>query len=300
MKKILNYGSLNIDYVYDVDHFVTAGETISATNLTIYCGGKGLNQSIAAAKAGANVYHAGKIGVNGTMLKERLNESNVNTDYITDSDTQNGHAIIQLDPSGQNCILLYAGSNHCITEEDVDNCISHFDEGDYLVLQNEINLISYIMEKATMRGMKIVFNPSPITEELMEYPLHLVSLFVLNEIEGKALSGEDIPEQILDVLHKKYPNAEILLTLGSKGAIYYDGKQKISHGIYRTSVVDTTAAGDTLTGYFVAGISSGKDTASALAQASLASAIAISRQGAAPSIPDINEVENCTFEYLGG
>lgn len=155
------------------------------------------------------------------------------------------------------------------------------------------------MEQAYNRGMKIVFNPSPITEGLCNYPLHLVSLFVLNEVEGKELSSEDTPDLILDTLHQKYPHAGILLSLGSKGAIYYDGNQKIHHGIYRTKVIDTTAAGDTLTGFFVAGISDGKDIETALSEASVASALAISRQGAAPSIPTAKEVADCKFEYLG-
>ena len=299
MRKILNYGSLNIDYVYDVKHFVVAGETISSENLSINCGGKGLNQSIAASKAGADVYHAGKIGNNGIMLRQILEENCVNTDYISECDTPNGHAIIQLDPTGQNCILLYSGSNHCITEKEIDNCISHFDKDDYIILQNEINNISYIMEQSYKHGMKIVFNPSPITDQLKEYPLHLVSLFILNEIEGKELSSENTPELILSALHQKYPNADILLTLGYKGAIFYNGSLKISHGIYRTEVIDTTAAGDTLTGYFVAGIANGKNIETALTDASIASAIAISRPGAAPSIPTAAEVENCTLDYIG-
>lgn len=298
MKKILNFGSLNLDYVYSVENFAKVGETIASDNMVINCGGKGLNQSIAAAKAGATVYHAGKIGTNGDILQKELNKFGVNTDYLLKSKSPNGHAIIQVDKHGQNNILLFSGSNSEISKEEIDNCIDDFNCEDYLILQNEINNIPYIMEKANKKGMKIVFNPSPITNELFNYPLSYVSLIVLNEIEGAALSGKTEPDEILVQLKKQFPDTEVLLTLGKNGAVYFDGTNKIFHGIYRTNVVDTTAAGDTMLGYFVASLAFGIEPKRALERASKASAIAISRNGAASSIPSHDEVENCNFEMI--
>ncbi len=289
MNKILNFGSLNIDYVYSVDHFVTAGETLSSDNRTVNCGGKGLNQSIAAARAGAEVYHAGKIGEGGEMLIAALRDNGVNTEYLKTCDLPCGHAIIQVDKAGQNCILLFAGSNYLNTEEEIDSCLNNFGDGDYLLLQNEINLIPYIIEQAHKRKIKIIFNPSPITANIADYPIEKVSLLVLNEIEGACLSGEQEPEKILSELKKRYCDTEILLTLGENGAVYYDGKKTVRQPIFKTRVADTTAAGDTMTGYFAALTACGETVERALGIASKASSITVSRKGAATSIPFISE-----------
>ena len=290
MKKILNFGSLNLDYVYAVEHFVAPGETISSSRMDVNCGGKGLNQSIALAKAGAKISHAGKIGFNGGRLKALLESHGVDTAYLKENEGPNGHAIIQVDKEGQNCILLFPGSNRQIEKAEVDSCLADFGEGDYLLLQNEINLIPYIMEKAYEQGIEIVFNPSPITEDILTFPLDKVSLFILNEIEGKALSGEGEPENILTVLHEKYPAAKILLTLGEEGSVYFDGGKKIYQSIYKVKAVDTTAAGDTTTGYFLAGIAAGDEPEAALERAARASSITVTRHGAAESIPTKEEV----------
>ena len=290
MAKILNFGSLNLDYVYAVDHFVAPGETLSSERMDVNCGGKGLNQSIALAKAGAEVSHAGKIGFDGGRLKALLESYGVDTSYLRADEGPNGHAIIQVDKEGQNCILLFPGSNRRITEDEVDSCLENFTAGDFLVLQNEINLIPYIMEKAHERGLFIVFNPSPITEDILSFPLEKVDLFILNEIEGKAISGEDEPEMILSKLHEKYPNAKILLTLGEEGSFYFDGEKKYYQSIFKVKAVDTTAAGDTTTGYFVAGLAAGEAPEEVLERAARASAITVTRHGAAESIPNKEEV----------
>ena len=290
MKRILNFGSLNLDYVYAVEHFVAPGETISSSRMDLNCGGKGLNQSIALAKAGAKVCHAGKIGFDGGRLKTLLESYGVDTAYLKESEGPNGHAIIQVDKAGQNCILLFPGSNRQIEKDEIDACLDNFGKGDYLLLQNEINLIPYIMEKAAEKGIEIVFNPSPITEDIFSFPLDKVSLFILNEIEGKALSGESSPNRILDAMNIKYPAAKILLTLGEEGSIYFDGEKKIFQNIYKVKAVDTTAAGDTTTGYFLAGLAAGDDPATVLDKAARASSITVTRHGAAESIPTKEEV----------
>lgn len=299
MPKILNFGSLCIDNTYKVDHFVTAGETITSHGLEINCGGKGLNQSIAAARASREVYHAGKIGYDGGDLRELLNKSGVDTTYLIEENCRNGQAIIQLDPSGQNCIFLYPGSNHMITEAQIDETLSHFEEKDILMLQNEINLIPYIIEKAHARGMQIVFNPSPITDALFSYPLEKINLFILNEVEGKALSdGESEPFEICRAIRTKYPASDVLLTLGSFGSVYFDGEKFTRCGIFKSPVTDTTAAGDTMAGFFVSAVAGGMLCADALRVAAAASAIAVSKMGASPSIPTLGEVTACEFEYF--
>ena len=292
--RVLNFGSLNIDYVYNVDHIVKKGETISSDTLNVFCGGKGLNQSIALSKAGAEVYHAGVIGEDGAFLEEILRASGVHTRFVQmKADTRTGNAIIQKDRNGDNCILLYGGSNRAVTPGMADEVLEHFEAGDMLVLQNEISELSYLMERAHERGMVIALNPSPIDEELLKAPLQYVNYFILNEIEAKTLTnGVEEDNAMLEAMLKKFPNAEIILTLGERGSVYAKGNVRVEQGIYKVPVTDTTAAGDTFTGYYLASIIQGLSVEKALNMAANASAIAVSRKGAAPSIPEREEVEN--------
>lgn len=292
--KVLNFGSLNIDYVYDVDNFVRKGETISSKGLNVFCGGKGLNQSVALARAGAEVYHAGMIGEDGKFLLDFLKNSGVNIDNVLiRNDIRSGNAIIQRDSSGDNCIILFAGANRSITREYVDKVLEKFERGDYIVLQNEISELPYIVETAHKIGMKIVLNPSPMDEKIEELNLTYIDYFLLNEMEALKLSGIDgcDGKKCMDELVDKYKQAGVLITLGDKGAIYSDGDIFVEQGVVKTEVVDTTAAGDTFTGYFVNGILEGKEMKEVLRVAATASSIAVSRIGAAPSIPAMNEVK---------
>ncbi|WP_314724946.1 ribokinase [Enterocloster bolteae] len=291
--KILNYGSLNIDYTYSVDHFVRGGETMSSEEMHVFSGGKGLNQSIALSKSGAEVWHAGAIGTgDGDFLIRQLKEAGVNTEYISVLDGKTGHAIIQKAKDGGNCILLFGGANQQITREMVDGVMDHFEKGDYLVLQNEISEIGYIMERAREKGMVLVFNPSPMDDKISSYPLEYVDYFLLNEIEAGDICGEQgSGEELLQKLSDKFPASKIVLTLGGDGSLYRDGQRILTQGIYKVPVVDTTAAGDTFTGFLIGGLVQGLDAGEALDLAAKAAAIAVSRPGAAPSIPSREEVE---------
>jgi len=288
--KILNIGSLNIDYVYEVDNFVKKGETKLSKKLNIYSGGKGLNQSIALKRAGAKVYHGGLIGMDGSFLKELLEKEEVNTDFIKVVNSPSGHAIIQIDESGDNCILLHGGANQLFTEEIIDSILENFNEGDYLLLQNEINLMEYIINKASEKGLTIVLNPSPINSKLKSYPLEKVNIFILNEVEGKELTYKEKEEEILNELIFKYPEAQFILTLGEKGVIYGANDERIEVKAKPVKAVDTTAAGDTFTGYYLASMLSGKSVQEALETATVASSITVTREGAANSIPYMKEI----------
>jgi possible ribokinase len=300
--KVLNFGSLNIDYVYSLDHFVQKGETISSDALHIFPGGKGLNQSVALGRAGVTVSHAGAVGKDGDFLLELLKESCVNIKYIQVLEgVQTGTAIIQNDKSGDNCIILYSGANHQITKEQIANTISDFEKGDFLVLQNEINGMESIMRVAEEKGLKIVLNPSPMNEKILELPLQYVDYFVLNEVEAAQILGldnisEKDGEKFVRELHDAYPRAKIVLTLGAEGSIYFDGEKLYRQRAYKTEVVDTTAAGDTFSGFFIAGILRGDTVEQAMDTAARAAGIAISRPGAAPSIPKIEEVLEFSFK----
>ena len=292
--KVLSLGSLNLDYVYAVDHFVQAGETLAASDRSIHRGGKGLNQSVALAQAGAETYHAGRIGTDGIMLKDWLVAKGVDVSFLeTDTDIPTGHAIIQVVPSGQNSIIILAGTNGSITEEYVDKVLAHFEPGDLLLMQNETSCRDYAIEQASKKGLKVALNPSRMTDELAKSPaLQYVSYFILNEIEGKAVTGETDPDEICKAMKERYPDGTVVLTLGSDGVVYFDGTQRLSHGIYPVKAVDTTAAGDTFTGFFLATLAAGESPEVALQRASKASAIAVTRPGASDSIPTLEEVLN--------
>ena len=289
--KVLNYGSLNVDYVYSVDHIIVGGETQHSSKLEVFSGGKGLNQSIALAKAGVPVYHAGIVGTDGDILLDACKEAGVDTRYIRRMPVKGGHTMIQVDKNAQNCIILYGGTNQMQTKEFVDEVLADFGEGDYLILQNEINMLDYIIDQAYEKKMKIVMNPSPFDDKLSTCDLGKVYLFLLNEIEGEQITGFKDKDQILDAMAEKFPNACFVLTLGSDGAVYYDGKEKVFQDIFKVKAVDTTAAGDTFTGYFIAAIIEGRSIQEALRMAAKASSIAVSRPGATPSIPEIGEVK---------
>ena len=289
--KILNFGSINIDYVYSVDHIVQPGETIKGLDRNVFCGGKGLNQSIALANAKADVTHAGLIGEDGGMLLEALNAAEVHTDLIKTVKGSSSHTVIQVDRSGQNSILFFAGDNLAIKEDYIDEVIEKFEPGDYLLLQNEIGSIPLIMQKAASKGMKIVFNPSPIHEAVKEYPLERIDIFVLNEIEGAMLTGHTSPDEILASMTDTFPDARTVLTLGKDGAMFGYRGEKIFREAFQANAVDTTAAGDTFTGFFLAAFMKGRPVPDALRLAAKAAAISVSRYGAAPSIPKLSEVD---------
>lgn len=295
--KVLCFGSLNIDYTYKVDHFVKKGETLSSESLQVFSGGKGLNQSIALAKAGVETWHAGSIGEDGRFLLEQMEEAGVNTQCVTVlKETRTGNAIIQNDKEGDNCILLYGGANQAITEVQVDQVLERFEKGDFLVLQNEINEMGYLMEQAHKKGLKLVLNPSPMNEKIQKLPLEYVDYFLLNEIEAGQILGQDVregfdKEKLTQALQKCFPHAAIVLTLGEEGSAYIDRRESFQQPAYKVKALDTTAAGDTFTGYFIGGLLRGQTVREAMDMATKASAIAVTRLGASPSIPSLAEVE---------
>ena len=306
--KILTFGSLNIDYVYSVDHFVQKGETLASGALEIFSGGKGLNQSVALGRAGAEVFHAGAVGPDGQFLLDLLQEAGVDTHLVKQLESvRTGNAIIQRDPEGNNCILLYGGANQAITREQVKKSLEGFGAGDYIVLQNEINQMPFLMEQAHAKEMHIVLNPSPMNGRIFEMPLGCVDYLILNEVEAAQILEADTPalgdekaalgdekagEAMAELLKKKFPRSRIVLTLGENGSVYCGEETRIRQPAYAVRAVDTTAAGDTFTGYFIAGISRGMSAEEALDTASRAAAIAVTKPGAASSIPAWEQVQD--------
>lgn len=276
--------------VYTLDHIAVTGETENTISLRTYPGGKGLNQSVAAAKAGAKIYHAGLIGQDGQELLDIMRENGVDTTFVKTVNEKSGHAIIQVTPEGENSIITYSGANRHFARNYIDGVLESFEKNDILLLQNEINLVDYIVEKAYQKGMKIVLNPSPVDDELNKIDFNKLTYLVLNEVEAKGLTGTSDAEASIMYLGRLYPSLKIMLTLGSKGCVYADGGERIYHPAFKVDVIDTTAAGTTFAGYFIAAISKGEQVYDAIRFASGAAALAVSRKGAAPSIPSESEV----------
>ena len=285
--KILNFGSLNIDLVYQVEHIARPGETIASSSHQVFAGGKGANQSAALARAGASVFHAGQVGPDGQWLVDKLARLDVDVQHIRVGDTPTGHAIIQVDRQGQNSIVLFAGANAQIDQSAIDATLSHFGAGDILLLQNEINDIPYIMAAAAKRELRICLNPAPFGPEVRAYPLELIDLLIVNETEATGLAGAST----LAALATLCPRSQIALTLGAAGAQYRSPTEEFRLPAPQVEAVDTTGAGDTFIGYFLQGLTADMTARDAMARAVQAAALCVTRPGAMDSIPAANELE---------
>ena len=288
--KIVNFGSLNIDRVYQVEHLVRPGETITSKNYQEFAGGKGLNQSIALARSGADVCHAGKIGPDGSFLVDVLAKSGVDVSLVFTGNGQTGHAIIQVDDQGENSIVLFAGENRTLTTDEVRTVTDQLERGDYLLLQNEINSIQEIIKMGSAKGLNIVFNPAPITPDIRTLPLDQIKWLIVNEVEGQAIAEKSDPVHIMDEITARYPDLSLVLTLGSSGVHYADSQNRYFVPAEEIEPLDTTAAGDTFIGYFIGEIVRGSSVEDSLAVANRAAAFCVTRPGAADSIPSRAEL----------
>ena len=290
--QVLNFGSLNIDYVYTVPHLVAPGETLAALDYQVNAEGKGLNQSVALARAGVKIFHAGMIGKEGAFLKEVLEKAGADTRFVEVGEVPTGHAIIQVErTSGENSIVLFPGANNSVSEEFMKEVLHAMPQGSWLLLQNEINGIPFLMEEGKRCGLKLAFNPAPCTEAVHSYPLHLCDLIFVNETEAAQLTNAQGDISFMGkAMAELCPESEIVITLGSKGAFYRCGSEEFFVPPFPAEAVDTTGAGDTFTGYFLAAKLRSMDARQAMECASKASALTVSRPGAASSIPSANEV----------
>ena len=289
--RITNFGSCCIDNVYAVPWFVKPGETLPCNGYQVHPGGKGLNQSLALAYAGATVRHAGKVGTDGQWMKDLLTKAGVDTAHLQVVDIPSGHANIQVTPEGSNAIVIYGGANRAIEARDFDRVLADTSPGDYLLIQNEISCLGELIEAAHQKQQRIVFNAAPMTDAVMDYPLDKVEIFIVNEIEGAALTGTNEPDDILTAMTERFLGAKIILTLGEAGAIWSDGKTRVAQPACQAQAVDSTGAGDTFTGYFMAALIQGEPVRACLERACRAAAICVTRPGAASSIPRLQELD---------
>jgi len=292
MRPIVNFGSLNLDDVYRVDRIVRPGETLSARSYQLFPGGKGLNQSLALGRAGALVRHVGRVGTDGRPLADLLAAAGVEVSGILVGREPTGRALIQVDDGGQNAIVLFPGANRTLSEAEIADALELCLPGDLVLTQNETSGTGFLLAEAARRGLKTVFNPAPMGPEVRDYPLETVGLLVMNETEAEALAGAGgPPEEVLGRLADRFPAGELVLTVGAEGAWYRSADEGLLRVPgRRVRAVDTTAAGDTFLGYFLAARQAGLRVREALETANRAAALAVTRPGAASSIPWGGEV----------
>jgi ribokinase len=287
---VLNFGSCCIDHVYSVPHFAAPGETLPCSDYQVHPGGKGLNQSIAMAAAGAKVRHAGKVGEDGRWLLELMASKNIDISMMKVDAGPTGHANIQVTPEGENSIVLFGGANRTITESDIDEALEEAHSGEFLLIQNEISALDYLIDRACEKEMRVVFNAAPMSKDVNALPLEAIELLVINEIEGFELTKKTVPDEIITTLSSRFTDTNILLTLGAAGSIYAGRGDSVFQPARKVDAVDTTAAGDTYVGFFLAGYSAGNSVEECLALATSAAALCVMRAGAATSIPTLDEL----------
>lgn len=288
--RVLNFGSLNIDHVYQVDHIVRPGETIPSLAYAIHAGGKGANQSMALARAGATVCHVGQLGPEGEWLRRKLADAGVDVWWLRTVDEPGGHAIIQVDRAGENAIVLHGGANRTLSAELLAEALGSCDVGDWLLVQNETNRVAEAIRAAHARGLRVCLNPAPMTPDVRDFPLNLVDCLILNETEATGLTGLHGPDGMLEALAALTP-AEAILTLGADGVCFRDrGAVRHVPAAQVSQVVDTTGAGDTFVGYFLASRMRGAATAEAVADGCRAAARCVEQPGAMDSIPRREEL----------
>lgn len=288
---IWNLGSINADMVYDLPHLPAPGETLAARGLDRFLGGKGANMSVAAARAGSRVSHIGAVGHDGHWAKDRLTEYGVDTRYISEADLPTGHAIIAVDAEGENLIILYPGANHALDISHLGQALSSANTGDLLILQNETNAQVEAAQLGRKLGLTVCYAAAPFQAQAVQAVLPYLDFLILNEVEAEQLRQETgMGAADLPVRH-------VIVTLGSKGARYLQqGSDPVEFAAHKVQAVDTTGAGDTFTGYVLAGMDRGMPMEQAILQANRAAALMVTRHGTADVIPDLREVRDASFD----
>ena len=282
---IWNLGSINADFVYAVPHIPAPGETLSSDGRRVFLGGKGANMSVAAARAGARVNHIGAVGPDGAWAVERLLEYGVDTRHITEVTTETAQAIIMVDPGGENAILLHKGANAEIPQTTLQTAMAEAETGDWLVIQNETNLQRTAASLGRKMGLRVAYAAAPFDGDRVMAVLPHLDFLILNAVEAEQL------QQVTGQSPVDLRVRDVIVTLGADGADWYGTGGKQHFDAIKVDPVDTTGAGDTFTGYVLAGLDRGLPMAQAIGLATKAGALMVTRHGTADVIPDLSEVQ---------
>ncbi|KAA9006837.1 ribokinase [Histidinibacterium aquaticum] len=282
---VWNLGSINEDIVYSVPHIPAAGETLAATQMRHYLGGKGANMSVALARAGAEVRHIGAIGQSSDWIVDRLSGAGVDTRHIARLPFATGHAIIVVDDAGENAITLFPGANAEIPVETVQGALSEAKTGDWFLAQNETVLQEESATLAKDLGLRVAYAAAPFSAGAARAMVPMTDLLVLNAVEAAQLeeaSGQGIAD---------LPVADVIVTRGAEGCDWVTAEGTRHFEALKVEPVDTTGAGDTFTGYLLAGLDRGASMEEAIELAQRAAALMVTRHGTSDVIPDIAEVQ---------
>jgi ribokinase len=285
---VWNLGSVNADLVYRLPHLPAPGETLAAKDHQKGLGGKGANMSVAVARAGSRVEHIGAIGADGHWMCDRLGEYGVGVAHLVEAGPVSGHAVIAVDEAGENQIILFPGSNQQIDAEGIEAALDGAEPGDIAVFQNETNAQERFADLAKARGLRVVYAAAPFSVEAVRAVLDRIDILVMNAVEAAQL------EEALDLAPEVLPVRDVVITLGGDGCrwIRPETGEDRTLAAPRVDVVDTTGAGDTFTGYLLAGLDQGMEMEPALTLAQKAGAVMVTRLGTADVIPDRTEIEN--------
>ena len=279
---VYNLGSINIDHVYRVPHLPAPGETLSALAYTQGLGGKGANQSVAAARAGARCVHIGAVGPGSDWVLVDMERYGVDLAGVSTLSEATGHAIINVDPGAENAIVIYPGANRAISSAMTETALSTARPGDSLLLQNETSAQVEAAAMGAAKGLRVIYSAAPFDIGAVRAVLPHVSLLVMNEIEAEQLRAAQ----------GALPGIDCIITQGARGAEWISaGTEPLFQPAFKVVPVDTTGAGDTFIGTLAAGLDLGLDRATAMRRAAGASAIQVTRPGAAPAIPTAAEVD---------
>lgn len=280
-------GSINADHLYRLPHLPAPGETLAATGYSRGLGGKGANQSVALARAGARVHHIGALGQDGGWMRSELTAAGVGCGDIAEVETASGHAIITLDAQGENAIVLFAGANRAIPPAVLERALAKARPGDWLVMQNETSLQAEAAQLARAAGMKVAYSAAPFEAGAVRAVLGQIDLLLLNALEAAQLCTA------LGLALSALPVPALCVTHGAKGATWHDlaGGSETHQPAFAVTPVDTTGAGDTFAGYLVTALAEGQPPAQALGLATAAAALKVTRMGTASAIPTRAEVE---------
>lgn len=288
---IWNLGSINADMIYDMPHLPQSGETLAARGMARFLGGKGANMSVAAARAAAHVCHIGAVGADGRWAVERLLEYGVDTRFIREVDAPTGHAIVAVDQKGENQIILFPGANRAIPPELVTVSLGLAASGDTVLMQNETSMQKETAEAAAARGLRVCYAAAPFEADAVTAVLPHIDLLILNAVEAAQL--RDVTGQGPADL----PVRDVIVTLGADGCQWFDNAnaREARFDAVKVTPVDTTGAGDTFTGYLLAGLDRGQPMEQAISLATRAAAIMVTRRGTADVIPDLKDIEDARF-----
>ncbi|SLN33602.1 ribokinase [Pseudooctadecabacter jejudonensis] len=280
-----NLGGINADHVYGVPHIPAPGETLDGQSHSLYLGGKGANMSVAAARAGTHVRHIGAVGEDGAWARDRLMEYGVDTRAITTVEADTAHAIIFVAEDGENAIMVYPGANRAIPEDHLKQSLTQAETGDWFVCQNEVNLQDEAVKLAADMGLNVAYAAAPFDADVTKRLLPYLDFLILNEVEADQL------KQATGQGPADLPVRDVVVTLGAKGAQWFGENGVVDVAPHVVTAVDTTGAGDTFTGYVLAGLDRGQPMEQALKTAAKASALMVTRHGTADVIPDLAEVQ---------